>query len=202
MSEEAQIEHEDDRHQNECVADSMFGIQQRLMAIQRERVALTDALELYRSRVGKVECLSIIKYHINVSEVTNTIKRLQDSMGRISHMPLIRFINEDGVRYSVVLARMDQIIVGEYENIEDVMAKMEPDKALNLRNNVNAMEERLLANSIDVYDSLATHAKKTGRGNQFRGLVTSNKRKYLYHYLPDKKRVLGFVAVRLPKRAE
>lgn len=183
----------------ECVTDNMVGIQQRLMALQRERMALVENLNMHRDRVGKLECLLIIKHHINVSEVDTKIKQLRESTARISHLPLICFATEDGIRYDVILTRIDRAVVGDYEHIEDLMTKMDTEKALVLRGNVNALEERLLANSIEVYDSLTTNAKKTGKSPSLRGLTISKVRKYLYHYTLDKHKVLGFVAVRSQK---
>ena len=190
------------RKDNECITDNIVLIQQRLMALQRECQVLADALSMHRDCVGKAECLSIIKTHINVSEVDDKLKRLQESTARVSHLPLICFADEDGNRYDVVLARMNKLVVGEYENIEDVMAKMSTDKALSLRSNVNAMEERLLANSVEVYKSLNTKAKFAGRNGMLNGLIVSEKRKYLYRYHHDRKHVLSFVAIRQPKHAE
>lgn len=169
-----------------------------LSALQSQAHNIHNLINLHRDRFGVLECLSILRYHINVAELNRKYQDLQASMSAFGllNRPLDVVSTRDGVKYNIFIARMDKVITGEYETIEELITKMDSEKVALLEVNLEFIEERLLANSVSVFNSLSTSAKSSQFGLKFKGIVTSKKRKYLYHYLPDKKRVLGIVAVR------
>jgi hypothetical protein len=174
------------------------GIVANMAALQSQLIAVGDALRLNRDKVGKLECLLIIGHHFNVSDISRRCQALHAALSAegLLAQPLLRVVTRDGHKYSIIISRIDKLVTGEYETIENILSNMDIDKAAMLENNLELLENRLLTNSVELYDSLATPAKMSPLGKKFSGLITSKKRKYLYHYSPDKKRVLGFVGLR------
>lgn len=169
-----------------------------LSVLQSQAHNIHNLINLHRDRFGVLECLSILRYHMNIVELDRKYRDLQASMSAagIHNKPLDTVITRDGVKYNIFIARMDKVVTGEYETIDELITKIEPEKVPLLEGNLEFIEERLLANSVSMFNSLNTSAKSSQFGSKFKGMITSKKRRYLYHYLPDKKRVLGIIAVR------
>lgn len=170
----------------------------QLVLLRSQFAAINELKDIHNDRIGCLECLHILKYHFNISEIERKISAMHRLFveKEIFNMPLLRTVSKDGIKYAISIARMDKVVTGEFESIEDLLAKLNPEEAISLSGNLDILEERLLLNSMLVYDSLITSAKLSAFGKKFRGLIVSKKRKYLYHYVPDKKHVLGFVASR------
>lgn len=167
-----------------------------IVSIQNQESALYEARQLNISRIGHIECLQIMKCHFNVDEIERRIQDIQSNLSAkgLLDLPLMTAISRNGSKYNIVLLRVDKTVNGEFEYLDDFINRFSIDPTL--KSNAERLEERLLSNSVYIYDSLATSLKLSAFGRKFKGLVTSKKRKYLYYYLPDKKRAIAFAAVR------
>lgn len=166
-----------------------------ITVLQHKIAELTSVLESFNDKIGILECMVIIRSHLNVPELDNMIADMTNKLEAYKSISVLMQVTAaDGKEYEIKLARTDKLITGEYLKIEELMHKMSNPDVRSLKENLELMQNRLILNSLKVYGSLRTAAKNTNYGRKFDGLMISKKVKYLYYYPVDKKKTLCFVA--------
>jgi len=175
---------------------SLSSVISNVVSLQKHIADMTAVLELFNDKVGVLECLTIIKSNLKVPELDHAVADLTAKLEsyQLTDMPLIQVKTTADEKYDIKLARTDKLITGEYIKLEELLYKMDYEESQTLKKNLEIMQNRLIMNSIKVYNSLKTAAKNTGYGRKFDGLMISKKTKYLYYYPVDKKKTLSFVA--------
>jgi hypothetical protein len=159
-----------------------------------ERNKTNRLIKLHNDRVGTLECLKILMLNMRMTVIRERIDSLTQELSeeKILDKPLMIVTGVNGENYQVKLARGDQLITGEYISIEDLVKIV--NHSSNFIANMTRLEELLILNSLSVYAELATNMKNTYAGKKYNGLTKSKKFDYLYHYMPDRKHTLRFIA--------
>lgn len=173
-------------------------ITNRLSSLKKSIDAQEQLLRLHTYSVGVLDCIGIMKLHMKIRELDIRQRDLTTEMEaqHIIGRPLMGVTTRSGEKYNIVLTRIDRLISGEHETIEDLLSKLNINDIDTVENDLEILSNIVIDNSIRLYESIKSSVKHTPKGKKFRGLNTSGKRKYLYYYPGDKKKSIGFIALK------